>query len=51
MAEDKGQEKVLIEHADLKEDRTGNPVEVSREAYEKVWKGRGWRLVKGKAGS
>ena len=40
------QEKVQIEHPDLKPDRTGEPFEVTREAYEKVWKGRGWRLVK-----
>lgn len=46
MAEqDKAREKVLIEHASLKDDRTGQPVEVSRQAYDKVWKGRGWRLA------
>jgi hypothetical protein len=36
-------DKVLIEHKDLKETQEA-PVRVSRRSYERLWKGRGWRL-------
>lgn len=40
----KGRELVKIEHANVK----GDPATVTRDAYNKVWKGRGWRLATGK---
>lgn len=42
MADDKW---VFIEHPDVK----GDPARVTRDAYELLWKSKGWRLASKKA--